>query len=264
MHPLMNAASLKLAGFAWVMASSLTLTACGSKQSGPSDVPQASSNGDEVCQPLAASQIVYPNEVEIPIVGPNRGKPITYAKVWSAPASKKTIIYLSGGRGGYDEPADAVYSRMAAKMAHHCVSSVFVAFRDEDTSNQDYDQDVLSAVEYARAQGSRKMVFMGWSFSGAIVADMVTRVPEMVSAVLFATQGADTGGFRKMNANQSILMFHSKADKDLESTQSEIVYDEIPDGVEKVYYPLNGFDHALKGASKKIDPLLEAWLLEKL
>ena len=175
------------------------------------------------------------------------------------PGAQDGIVFVSGVDGGFIEPVDGIYSRIAEKNALNCVSSIFVSYRNPGELATSVE-DAQTAASYLRDRGVSKMAIIGWSFGGAVIAHAATIIPEVVTVIGFSPQSLDTEPFALLTSRQSLLLFHSTSDENVPFDSSQIIMDETPNFVHKELYPIDGADHHLTGAQAKIDPIVANWL----
>ena len=181
------------------------------------------------------------------------------ARTWMMPSAQEGIVFVSGVDGGFIEPVDGIYSRMAEKNLHNCVSSIFVSYRNPGELATSID-DATTAASYLRDHGVSKMAIVGWSFGGAVIAHTATLIPEITTIIGFSPQSLDTEPFSLLNAGQSLLLFHSTSDENVPFSSSQIIMDEAPSFIHKELFPIDGADHHLTGTRAKIDPIVTDWL----
>jgi hypothetical protein len=181
------------------------------------------------------------------------------ARFWeSADASERGVIFVSGVDGGFIEPVDGIYARIAGRLLSQGNSSIFVKYRfpgDLETSVE----DAIGAVDYLRGRGVRRVALVGWSFGGAVIIQTAVRVPEVVTVIGFAPQARFTEPVSEF-ASQSLLLVHSYDDENVPFESSQMILEEAPDGVRKKLHAVSGADHRLDGTGAEIEPIVLEWL----
>ena len=181
------------------------------------------------------------------------------ARTWMIPSAQEGIIFVSGVDGGFIEPVDGIYTRMAETNLHNCVSSIFVSYRNPGELATSIE-DATTAASYLRDRGISKMAIVGWSFGGAVIAHTATLIPQIMTIIGFSPQSLDTEPFSLLNAQQSLLLFHSTSDENVPFSSSQIIMDEAPSYIHKQLFPIDGADHHLTGTRAKIDPIVNDWI----
>lgn len=173
------------------------------------------------------------------------------------------IVFVSGVDGGFIEPADGIYSRIADRLAARGIPSVFVQYRAPGELEPSVN-DALAAAAHLRAAGARKLAIVGWSFGGAVITHAASRLPEAATIVGFAPQAKDTEAVAAFRADQSILLFHSDADENVPFISSRQILDEAPPAARTKFFEIEGANHALDGEGERIAPVALGWLEAEL
>ncbi len=213
---------------------------------------------------LAAETSVSPPPSEVTLKVGDRDWDTTFARVWAplvhSLASTVGLIFVTGVDGGYDEPADAIYTATAEKFAKFGVRSVFVHYR-EPGDLQTSLEDAKAAAQYLREKGIGRIAILGWSFGGAVITNTAALIPEIVTVVGFAPQSAETV---PILPTQSILLIHSESDENVPVSASEDILAETPVQSRHEFLRLTGYDHRLDGASPEVAPRVARWLQREL
>ncbi|MGK5086028.1 dienelactone hydrolase family protein [Bdellovibrionota bacterium FG-2] len=205
-------------------------------------------------------------EIDLPIE--NETGEFAHAQWWS-PATETPcagIIFVSGVDGGFIEPADGIYTRMATQLSSQfsggCVESIFVEYRSPGVLDPSVN-DALAGAQFLRSHGVSKMAIVGWSFGGAVIVNSAVKIPEVTTVIGFSPQSRDTEAVVSFT-NQSLLLFHSHDDENVPFSASLDILEEAPSTIFKEFHPLDGFDHQLTGAQDLVDPIVMQWLSQKL
>lgn len=206
-----------------------------------------------------------PHDVELSI---HDASDKTQAKVWFGQGSDSVnrsagILFVTGVDGGFIQPVDGIYDRLAERFAKKGVSSVFVTYRQPGMIDPSVE-DALSAADLLRGMGVKRLAIVGWSFGGAVISHSATLIPEAVTAVGFAPQSRETEPVAFFTDRQSMLLFHSRADENVPYEASEQILAELPEAVQRELHLYDDADHYLSGMEGIIDPIAESWLIEKL
>ncbi len=171
------------------------------------------------------------------------------------------IVFVSGVDGGFVEPVDGIYQKIATELSRRGVASVFVQYRRPGEIDASLE-DALQAAQHLRNLGVKKMALVGWSFGGAVITNAAVRIPETVTVIGFAPQAELTEPVRQFS-KQSILLIHSHDDENVPFVSSEQILDEAPESTRKRLVELDGFDHLLTGAGETVEPIVMKWLLDE-
>jgi alpha/beta superfamily hydrolase len=211
----------------------------------------------------------YTGGPEIPFVESllslGEGEEAVESRIWNAPphpSKKAGVIFVSGVDGGFIEPVDGIYERIARKLSRIGVPSVFVKYRSPGELENSV-ADAVAGANYLRALGKTRLALVGWSFGGAVITQSAVRIPEAVTIVGLAPQARDTEAVTQFG-RQSILLVHSRDDENVPFISSEQILSEAPAAIRRQLIALDGFDHYLSGARAQVDPFVENWLKAEL
>lgn len=186
------------------------------------------------------------------------------AKVWDAANPRAGILFVSGVDGGFEQPSDGIYERMAAHYAQLGVSSIFVEYRHPGQLEPSVI-DALMASKYLKDQGIRRLLVAGWSFGGAVAIHTAARLHgDAVSVIGFAPQSLDTEAIADFCPSLSILIVHSRTDENVPFYAADQILSEAPDAVRKELLPLDGYNHHLEGTGSVIDRPVFEWVDREL
>jgi len=168
------------------------------------------------------------------------------------------VLFVTGIDGGYIQPADRIYSRIAQKMAEKGGTSAFVRYRNPGELGPSLE-DARAAVIYLKNRGVKKIAALGMSFGGAIVIHTALNTPEVSLVIGFSPQGADTEPVERLK-NQGLLVVHSEDDENVPYNSSVDLLMRAPKDLKKELFSLKGANHFLDGFSREIDPVVNAWI----
>ncbi|MFL5811982.1 MAG: alpha/beta hydrolase family protein [Bdellovibrionia bacterium] len=223
------------------------------------------------CAPDTSSQILTQSTQWIEPVAtpeslqlPTSEGEMAEGKIWKPRTNpyKAGIVFVSGVDGGFVEPVNGIYERIATELSHTGVTSIFVQYRKPGELEPSI-QDALAAIDHLKSLGVQRVALVGWSFGGAVITHSATRAPEVATVVGFAPQSRDTEAVQQFT-KQSILLVHSDEDENVPFEASQQILDEAPTGIEKQLVDLKGFNHILDGAQGQVDPIVLDWLNKKL
>jgi alpha/beta superfamily hydrolase len=186
----------------------------------------------------------------------------TEARVWppaqgSAP-SDLGLLFVTGIDGGFIEPADDIYDRLAAHYSSLGAHSIFVQYRLPGQIEPSV-ADALTAAEWLRNHGVRRMAVLGWSFGGAVAIHSAVGVPEMRAVIGFSPQSLDTEPVL-LFTTQSLLVFHSVQDENVPYSAVLGLMAEVPAGIRKELVSFQEGAHSLSGLSPEVSPKVLDWL----
>ncbi|MGZ3697974.1 MAG: alpha/beta hydrolase family protein [Bdellovibrionota bacterium] len=194
----------------------------------------------------------------------------TTARTWinGSLNSRCGILFVSGVDGGYVEPDDQIYDRVATRFYSRGVPSVFVKYRnpgnDDPSQLTDSVEDAKAGAQLLRSLGASRIAILGWSFGGAVITNTPLEVPEIVTVIGFSPQSLNTEPVARFTT-QSLLLFHSVDDENVPyETGANLINDEAPSSIRKKFVTLRKYNHALDGASAEVDPQVFEWLDREL
>lgn len=187
------------------------------------------------------------------------------ARAWpgASPARRAGVVFVTGIDGGFVEPADGIYSRLAQELAREGVSSVFVTYRYPGDQNLDAGvEDASAGVRFLLDRGFTRLALVGWSFGGAVIVNTAVGTPEVRSLVAFAPQSRFTEPVSRLQG-RSFLVFHSPEDENVPFEAAGEILEAAPADSKKRLYPV-GANHSLDGAGNEIEPVALDWLRTEL
>ncbi|OFY98055.1 MAG: hypothetical protein A2070_07285 [Bdellovibrionales bacterium GWC1_52_8] len=199
----------------------------------------------------------FDEEVRVPLAA-NDKTTLRIKHPSSTSRSENAILFVTGVDGGFIQPADQIYGRIALRMAERGIPSAFVLYRTPGELLPSL-ADAGAAVNYLKKQGARKISVLGMSFGGAVAIQTAIRVPEVALVVLFSPQGKDTEPVGEMK-KQGLLILHSVDDENVPYDSSVDLLARAPRDISKKLVTLQGALHTLDGYSREVDPVVNSWL----
>ena len=170
---------------------------------------------------------------------------------------------VGGTDGGFGGPADRIYPTLADELSREGIAALRLNFRILRAPGplEEGVFDVLSGVEFLRAEGAGPIGLVGHSYGAAVVIEAAVR-SLAVSAV--ATLSAQTAGAQRAGllAPRPLLLVHGAEDRRLPPQCSRLVYSWANEPKELVI--LEGARHSLRQRREELRQLLVAWLRERL
>jgi hypothetical protein len=169
------------------------------------------------------------------------------------------VICVCGAMGGLDGPADALYPRLAGRLAALSVSTLRLDYRQPNVF-EECVADVLIGCSFLKGIGASAVALVGHSFGAAVVikagelAPIVCAVAAL-SPQLYGTRQVDTLG-------RPLLLVHGRADNILSHEASEDIYRRAGDPRQVVL--LAGTGHSLIQSKNRVEELLYEWLPARL
>lgn len=231
---------------------SLVVTACN----------EAAESGGGSSPPLRFEAAATGEAYEVTLQ-PEPGQTTT-ARVWNPAVYPPVagIVFVTGVDGGYIEPVDGIYERLASELARDGVASIFVKYRRPGRLDPSV-ADTLAAASYLRERGTRVMALSGWSFGGAVTTNAAIRIPEVVTVMGFALQSRFTEPAAQFT-RQSILIFHSREDENVPFYAAGQILSIVPARLRKELVAFDTGNHHLDGMAPQIDPKAFSWLRQEL
>jgi pimeloyl-ACP methyl ester carboxylesterase len=239
----------------WIVSlllSGAALTGCGSR------IDAACHQGPEEYNEESSSEI-RAQEVSLPVSAYTQ----TVARTWEAlGAPEAGIVFVTGVDGGFEEPVDGIYQRLASHFARFRTASVFVKYREPGELVASV-KDAIAAADWLKRKGIRSIAMVGWSFGGAVITHSAVRVPEVKTLVGLAAQSKDTEAVQKFSF-QSLLLIHDYDDENVPYSAVGQILTELPAGIRAMHRAVSGSDHHLSGMRETVDPIAMNWLAEEL
>ena len=203
---------------------------------------------------------VHSSEIDLPV----RSGGTTRARLWPGNANGQVpdagLLFVSGVDGGFVEPVDGIYDRLATEFSKKGVTSIFVEYRDPGNLEPSVE-DALSAYDELKRQGVKRLYVIGWSFGGAVIINTAVQIPEALGIIGFAAQSLDTEAAARFRTDQTVLLFHSQADENVPYYAAGQILDTLPAGVHSQLVSFENGDHLLEVMADRIDPKVRDWIM---
>jgi hypothetical protein len=165
---------------------------------------------------------------------------------------------VGGGDGGFDGPADALYSTLAEDAVARGWGALRVDFRIHRFPN-DVDEgvhDVRAGIGWLQRGGYDRIGLLGHSFGGAVMIEAGAGSRAVRAVVTLASQ---TGGVRSvaMLAPRPLLLIHGAEDRRLDPRCSQLLHAEAREPKQLVILP--GARHSLSQARGEVRTLVLHW-----
>jgi alpha/beta superfamily hydrolase len=238
---------------------SLTLGGCAPEQQSHNPYPTSEDSPEDRELQCVGSDPSLSQDMVLPVGDYDSTRSIFWTPHGSSP--RGGIVFVSGVDGGFIEPGDEIYRRIAQELSHRGIASIFVQYRTPGEIEASLE-DALQAARHLRALGVKKMALVGWSFGGAVITHAAVRIPEALTIVGFAPQAKDTEPVQRFTT-QSILLIHSRDDENVPFISSQQILDEAPMQIRKRLIELESFNHLLTGAGSRVEPIVLNWLKDE-
>ena len=175
------------------------------------------------------------------------------------PCEGKTgcAIFVGGGIGGVQGPADGVYERLSHDLVAKGVTSLRVQWR-QPSKFEECVADALAACSFLRGLGAERAVLIGHSFGGA-VAIKAAELGDLVNAVAgLSSQRWGTRGVQ--NLGKPLLLIHGDDDTVLLAAASDDIYQRAEEPKRMVI--LEGAGHGLAESADEVYDLLSDFIVE--
>jgi dienelactone hydrolase len=231
----------------------LLLSACGG-------TPHSATRSQASCRPESALGFAPWREATLPTPDGDA----VQAHTWPSglDCSEVGIVFVTGIDGGFLEPVDGLYDRLAERFAALGVPSVFVTYRAPGDVESSVN-DARAGVEWLKSHGVRRMALVGWSFGGAVLTNTPPRVPEIRTIVGVAPQSEHTEAAAEFT-DQSALFFHSQVDENVPFYSSQQILETFPASVRTRLVPFDHGTHQLNGMADEVDPIAFSWIMSEL
>ncbi len=184
--------------------------------------------------------------------------------LWHPPplsARRGAILCVGGFDGGFDGPAENIYTDLAEVLTLQGIGVLRLDFRVKTSPGpiDDGTADVLAGIEWLADQGHNPVALLGHSYGGAIVIRAAARSSAVAGVAALATQtaGIDPPDLDRI-APRPLLLIHGAADWRLAARLSQWVYSIAGEGRE--LHILEGATHSLRQRRSELWTLLIDWL----
>ncbi len=209
-------------------------------------------------------------DAEIELVVSEADGERTRARIWEphTECARIGFVFVAGVNGGYEQPVDGIYGRLAEKYSKLGVHSVFVRYRRPHQHNFRHSvEDALAGVRYLRQQGVTYMALIGWSMGGAVTLHAAAETPEVRTIIGFAPQELYSEAVSRLG-NRSLLLIHSPNDLNVPYESSRGILDAAPIDAKKRLHSVESIatdpdQHYLDGIAAEVDPVVQAWINEE-
>ena len=171
--------------------------------------------------------------------------------------SDGAVVWLSGAIGGFDGPADGVYTDLASNLVGRGITSLRLNYR-RPGELRECALDALAGVSMLKGLGARRVALVGHSFGGAVVIVAGALSPLVVAVAALSSQTYGATGAARL-APRPLLLIHGEDDTRLSSTCSQQIYDWALEPKQLILYP--GAGHSLRECGTELREALANWLL---
>jgi alpha/beta superfamily hydrolase len=131
------------------------------------------------------------------------------------------VILASGTYGGIDGPS-SVYGQVAERLQRSGVTCVRLDYARLNTVSGGV-QDVLTAIEILKSRGVTRVVLVGWSFGGAVVANAGVASQSVVGVAFIASQKHRAEVVARLSP-RPLLLVHGTRDMILSDENSRALF----------------------------------------
>jgi len=171
-----------------------------------------------------------------------------------APGATGAVILASGAYGGIDGPSD-IYGELARRLNATGITCVRVDYQKRHQLDACV-RNVSAAIESLKAKGINRVVLMGWSFGGAVVANAAVGNENVVGVALLASQLARAEVVAQLSPRQRLLLVHGVHDSILPGAFSQQLY-EVAGCPKELRFM--AADHFFSGHEAALTELLLEW-----
>lgn len=169
------------------------------------------------------------------------------------------VITVGGAMGGVDGPADHLYGRLPALLAHANTTVLRLDYRMPNNF-EECVLDTLAGCSFLQGIGALDLVLVGHSFGGAVAIRAGQLFPRVrgVAALSSQTHGTDEVG----ELGRPLLLVHGTGDTILSYLASEEIYRRAADPKRIVLYEED--DHLFTRSAADVGELLGEWIPARL
>jgi pimeloyl-ACP methyl ester carboxylesterase len=174
--------------------------------------------------------------------------------------AEAAVVLVGGVGGGFDEPAGALYDRVARALEREGISALRVRFRWPGVLDEAV-HDVLAGVRLLGGHGARRIAVVGHSFGAAAAIAAAGPTPETAAVVALSPQAAGAGDVAAL-AGRPLLLVHGAQDQVLPPSVSVELFEAAR--APKDLRIVDGAGHVLEEAADEVFELVRGFLREHL
>jgi uncharacterized protein len=171
-----------------------------------------------------------------------------------APNATSAVILASGTYGGVDGPS-GIYKRLAERLKESGITCIRLDYQNLHTVDGCV-RDVSAVIEELRSKGVKRVVLVGWSFGGAVVANAAVASEDVVGVAMIASQKQRADVVAQLSP-RPLLLLHGTADRILPDSNSLELFELAGEPKQLMVFP--GADHFFEGHEAKLRAKLFAW-----
>ena len=176
-------------------------------------------------------------------------------------APRGAVLCVGGFDGGFDGPAERIYSDLGSALPKLGIGVLRLDFRVKTSPGpiDDGTFDVIAGIDWLVEQGIARVALIGHSYGGAIMVRAAFRSEAVAGTCALSTQtmGIEPDEVRAL-APRPLLLIHGGADWRLPPRLSEWVYSLAGEGRE--LHILDGATHSLRQRRDDLWVLLLDWI----
>ncbi len=183
------------------------------------------------------------------------------AHYYPVESTQAAVIWVGGAGGGWDSPAQDLYSKLSRQFQTEGIASLRLKFR-HSTILEASVLDVLGGLDFLEHEGIKGIGLVGHSFGGAVVIQAAARSQKPKTVITLATQSYGTDAASALPRGCSILLLHGDSDRVLPVRCSEQIYRIAHEPKELIIY--RGNDHGLSQSAREVQQKVHDWLYGEL
>jgi len=138
-----------------------------------------------------------------------------------APDATGAVILASGTYGGVDGPS-GIYLGLAERLKESGINSIRLDYQQLNTL-EGCVRDVQAALEVLASKDIERVVLVGWSFGGAVVANAAVTSKHVVGVAMIASQQHRAEAVAQISPRR-LLLIHGTADTLLPADNSMALF----------------------------------------
>lgn len=183
-------------------------------------------------------------------------------RYYDAPDAQRAVIWVGGVGGGFDSPANDLYTRLSRDLQTEGIASLRIEYRDP-SDLEECVLDVLAGLGMLESEEFDALALVGHSLGGAVVIQAGTASDDVRAVVTLATQSYGAADVvEDLPEDCALLLIHGADDTVLPPSSSEYVFSLAHEPRRLVIY--EGAGHGLDEVADEVTQAVREFMLASL